>query len=298
MSRHVGRGRRLPGGVARLVVVWAGCVAASCKHAPSAKPDAALAAATPEQRARAEAEAAVHDEQAQAQAAYARGKLQLRRGTFADALKTFDDVKTQFPYSPYAALSELAQADTYFREARYLEATDAYRAFLRYHPTHPEARYAAGQVTESLYAQLPSALWFLPPVAEKDPTLLHQVVESSQDYLHRYPAGHGAKRAQQLQKACQQLLADHELYVARFYFRRHQWAGARARALSLLATYPKLKTEPETLWLAGEASHKLGEAAAARTLLDRLVSDYPQAAEAKRARALRRRLGELAQESS
>ena len=155
-----------------------------------------------------------------------------------------------------------------------------------------------GQVIYALYAQLPGSYWFMPPVAEKDPSLLHQTIEASDAYLERYPAGRGAQQATELRDACRQKLADHELYVARFYYRRQHWAGARARALSLLASYPKLSTEPETLWLAGSAAFHEGDAAAARELLGRLVRDYPQAAHAKRARALQLRLGGRAQESA
>lgn len=285
MSPPRGGGPRRPWTLALVLLA----TASRCAHAP---PPQAPTSAAPA------AQMAADAERARAEAAYTRGQLQLRRGTYEEAIKTFDEVKTRYPYSPYATLSELAQADTYFREARYLEATDAYRSFLRFHPSHPEARYATGQVTESLYAQLPTAWWFMPPVAEKDPALLHQVLEACKDYLHRYPQGRGAERARTVEAGCRQKLADHELYVARFYHRRRHWAGARARALSLLATYPKLVSEPETLWLAGDASHRMGDAQAARALLDRLVTDYPQAAQAKCARALRHKLGDAAEESS
>lgn len=260
----------------------------ACASAPEAR-SAHARVSTP-------AEARSQDNE-EALALYTAGLKELRRGTFAEARKAFEDVRSRYPYSPHAALAELGEADAYFREARYIEAADAYRTFIRFHPSHPEVAYAAFEAAESQFAQLPQEWWFMPPVAEKDPGILHQTIDAYSEFLRRFPDGRNAVRAQKNCDLCRQKLAEHELYVARFYHRRKLWAGARERALNLLDDYPKLATTPAALWLAGSASLALGQKAAGLQLLDRLVTDYPHAAEAKRARVLQARAARQTPES-
>ena len=58
----------------------------------------------------------------------------LQDGLFPEAISGFTELKTKYPYSKYAALADLRIADTHFERAKYVEAIDAYRAFLKFHP--------------------------------------------------------------------------------------------------------------------------------------------------------------------
>src|SRR5690606_32176611 len=77
-----------------------------------------------------------------AQVLYEQGLDRLDSQNFEQAIVIFEQVRTRFPYSSYAALAELAIADTQYARGRFLEAIDAYEAFVRFHPTHPRLDYA------------------------------------------------------------------------------------------------------------------------------------------------------------
>jgi outer membrane protein assembly factor BamD len=89
---------------------------------------------------------------------------------------------------------------------------------------------------------------------------------------------------------CLQLLARHELYVARFYMDRDAWEGAAGRLRTLLATYAGSGLEPKALLLLGQVYLELSDRAQARQAFGELLERYPDAAEAADARTELRRL--------
>ena len=221
-----------------------------------------------------------------AQGRYKDAERALERGLYQEAIKDFEAIRTEFPYSQYAALSELRIADAYMRRDQHLEAIDAYRTFLRFHPTHPDASYALGRIGEAYYAQIPKDYYLMPPSAEKDLSHVREAIATYQDLLARYPEARDAEAAQKHLKACQKKLADHEMYVARFYFTRQQWAGAVLRAQGILKNYPGLGLDADALYMAAQAHAHLGQMDQAVASVTQLLADYPNTQAGQRAQSL------------
>ena len=80
--------------------------------------------------------AAAVDYSVSAQKNYDKGMKELDRQDWIAASKYFGFIKSRFPYSKYAVLAELRLADAEFGAEQYLEAIDAYRLFIKLHPTH------------------------------------------------------------------------------------------------------------------------------------------------------------------
>lgn len=225
------------------------------------------------------------------EAIYAAGIEDLEGGLFPEALKEFGEVKAKFPYSRYAALSELRTADTHFRRAKYLEAVDAYRTFLKFHPNHDQAAYAMYRVGESYFEQIPADWWFMPPVAEKDQASIRMAISAYQDMLARFESGPMADLSREHLDACRRKLADHEIYVARFYFDREHYEASERRAEGILHDYAGLGLDEEALWIVGKSAFTRGDREAAGAALQRLVQQFPQCKRAAQARGLLDRLG-------
>lgn len=255
---------------------------------------------------------------------YAAALKDLKDGLYPEATTGFSEVKTKFPYSRYAALADLRLADTHFEQGKYIEAVDAYRSFLKYHPTHPEAVYAMLQIAESYYQQIPTDWWFLPPGAEKDQANTRLAISAFRDLLARFSAQ--AKDTDQTQiedcrkqielldkneqdaknpepplelescrqkvslfdalhkgttrlNECRKKLAEHELYVAEFYFKRERFAAAASRAEGLVRDYPGLGLDVAALWLTVRARLAVGELDAAHKAFKHLQTEFPQSSE-------------------
>lgn len=213
-----------------------------------------------------------------AEKAYRRGLQEKDNSTYQEAIRYFEWTKNNFPYSQYAALSELALADMAYQRDDFTTAATTYGDFVKTHPSHPKAAYAAYRVGLSAYRDRPSEWFLLPPAFEKDQTTVKQALDALQKFTLTYPASEFVPDAKKLIAECRERLGKHERYVADFYFKRDAWKGAAGRYLILADQYGDLdggKTRGEALWFAGQSYGRLGDQAREREVLRRLVQEAP-----------------------
>lgn len=164
---------------------------------------------------------------------------------YDDALDAFQKVKERYPFSKYATMAELRAADAHYYEEEYPEAVAAYEDFARLHPQHPEIPRVLYQIGMCHYKQRLSI--------DRDQTETRAALEAFERVTKSYPKSEYAKKAQILIMKCRELLAQHELYVAKFYYRTHQYKAAMFRLETLRNKYsdvrnPKLKREFKELY--------------------------------------------------
>jgi outer membrane protein assembly factor BamD len=207
---------------------------------------------------------------------YAAGMDLIKDGSYEDARKFFEHVKTKYPFSKYAALSDLRLADVKFDQKLWTEAIAAYEEFVRLHPTHEDVDYAEFRVGVAHLEDGPSDFVFFPPSFEKDQRQVEQAAESFRSFLQKRPTSKYAPDAQKLLDKANARLAEHEWYVAEFYYKREKWAGAAGRYQTLVDRYPSSRHEPEALYKLAESCMKLDEKYRARTALQKLIVTHPQ----------------------
>jgi len=227
-----------------------------------------------------------------ARGAYERALLDFRRGDCLGAEPLFRDIRREFPYSRFAALSELRIGDCQFKNEAYPEAIQTYRQFVRIRPSHKEIPYARFRIAEAYYNQIPGGWFMTPPRHERDQSAARDALIQLRRFVVDYPDDQRVPEANKLMDKCMSLLAEHEFYVARFYLKRDAYRGVVSRLRGLLASYPGSGVEPEALLMLGEIYLKLDEVEAARQALNELVQRFPDTGEARRAQTI---LGKLAQ---
>ncbi|TMB39766.1 MAG: tetratricopeptide repeat protein [Deltaproteobacteria bacterium] len=219
-----------------------------------------------------------------AERAYKRGINEKNDKNYIEATRYLEWVRSNFPYSQYSALAELALADMAFEREDFASAATAYQDFVKSHPSHPRADYASYRVGLAFYQDKPSDFWLLPPSYEKDQTPIRSANDALQRFVISYPKSEYVPRARDLINVCRERLAAHDRYVADFYWKRNAWKGAAGRFLSLADTYGDLEAgrlRGEALWRAGEAYRNLGDKGSEKKTLQRLVQEAPRNAEAK-----------------
>ena len=148
---------------------------------------------------------------------------------YHDALKAFTTLKERYPYSRYAILAELKVADAHFHRKEYAEAIAAYADFLQLHPKNDAIPYVLYQIGECYYKQLLSE--------DRDQTPTRRAITAFQRLLKEHPNSTYANTAKERIQDCRKLLAQHELYVAKFYFKSELYEAALGRFEGLLANY-------------------------------------------------------------
>lgn len=213
-----------------------------------------------------------------AEKAYKRGLEEKSSSNFIEATRFFEWVKNNFPYSQYAALSELALADMAYDRDDFETSATTYQDFVKSHPSHPKADYASFRVGLAHFRDKASDWFMLPPSYEKDEAPVRQALDSLQRFVIAYPKSALIEEARKLIADCRERLAAHERYVADFYWKRKAWKGAAGRFLGIADTFGDLDNgnrRGDALWLASEAYHNAADKTDERAALQRLVQEAP-----------------------
>lgn len=204
------------------------------------------------------------------------GEEEAKSKNWLEAQKLFETVKTKYPFSKYAALAELRLADIKYDQDRLVEAADAYQQFVKLHPKHEQADYAAYRVALARWKNGPTDFLLFPPSFEKDQADVKSAVKAYENFLKAYPDSKYAPGARKELAEARERLADHEWYVARFYERRGRWPGVAVRMEGLLRDFPGSSREGEALLLLARAYIEMKERFRAQQALQQLIVKHPQ----------------------
>ena len=195
----------------------------------------------------------------------------------------FRDVRANYPYTRYAALSELREADCLAMQDKHAEAIEIYQRFARVRASHEQVPYARFKAAESQYEQIPSE-WFLsPPAHERDLRAARDALKDLRRYLLDFPDDKNANQAAEMEQKTLALLARHELYVADFYLTQENGRAAITRLRDLLRSYEGSGYEPQALLLMGRTQLIMKDREAAHATFRQLIARYPESGSAVQA---------------
>jgi outer membrane protein assembly factor BamD len=175
----------------------------------------------------------------------------LDRGYYKAAAEAFQKIKDRYPYSKFAILAELKMADTLFMRSSYDEAYDAYKEFERLHPTHQAIPYVIYREGMCHYKQMKSI--------DRDQGPSTKAKGDFGRLVNRFPKNVYAARARMKIRKCYVNLAQHELYVGRFYFRMKEYRAASSRFRYAIGHYPDVGQYYEALEYLGRCEEKLAK---------------------------------------
>jgi outer membrane protein assembly factor BamD len=220
-----------------------------------------------------------------AQQNYERGLSELKAEHYPEALRYFNYVKQKFPFSKYAALAELAAADTEFERGAYQEAIDAYKTFLRLHPKHEKVAegYISFRIAQAHVKEMPDDWFIMPPSSEKDQSAVLEALREIDVLIEHYPDSQYVKQAREYRRGVLRRLIDHEVFVARFYLDRGHPKGAILRIKEALRRYPDSGRDAELLLTLGETQLEMGQPASAKQTFQSVTLENASVVEVKRA---------------
>lgn len=158
------------------------------------------------------------------------GMQNMREKEYDDAIKAFQKLKEQYPYSKYAILAELKLGDAHFQKREYAEAAMAYEEFARLHPRNEVIPYVLYQIGMSHFLTFTTV--------DRDQGETQQAMEAFQRVIRTFPETQYARKAQEQMFECHKRLVAYEYYVGEFYFRQHRYRSAKDRLEKISQTYP------------------------------------------------------------
>ena len=222
-----------------------------------------------------------------AQENYTKGQEKLKLKAWIGAAKYFAFVKARFAYSKFAVLAELRLADAEFGAGHHLQAIDGYKMFIKFHPTHDMVinGYCSFRIGESYYKMLPSDWWLLPPSHEKDQSATADAHRQLATFLKKYPKSPYYDKALARLTKINERLAEHEMYVAKFYWERGRAMGTVIRLRKLLKAHRGTKLDAPAMYLLGKAYVKVKMNARAKEIWTELVKTHPTHSQAIKAQS-------------
>ncbi len=154
-------------------------------------------------------------------------------GRYLLAEEIFQKIRDRFPFSPQATLAELRLADCKFYRMLYEEAIPLYQEFQKLHPNNDAIPYVIFMEGSCYYELMDSA--------DRDQGNTHRMIDTYKRLLSRYPDSPFSYEASKRIMEGRNLLAEHELIVAKWYARTDQPKQAINRLNLLLAMYPDTK---------------------------------------------------------
>jgi len=164
-----------------------------------------------------------------AQDLFEAGNDAMRDKDYSAAAYYYTKLKDTFQFSPYVVEAELSLADAYFLDGDYLESIEAYKEFENLHPRHEAIPYVLFNIGVAAFRLYPSMDRPIAPIEESH-SYFKRVRES-------YPATEYAEKAVEYMANCRRLMAEHELYVADFYYRMGKYNSALIRYRGIMDNF-------------------------------------------------------------
>jgi outer membrane protein assembly factor BamD len=166
------------------------------------------------------------------------GLNDLKKKKYQEAIETFEKVKDRYPYSEQATLAQLKVADAYFYKKKYDEAYQGYREFEKLHPTSKAVPYCIYREGLCNYRQRSTI--------DRDQTYTQKAIDEFKRLKQKFPDSEYTPKAETYLNNCRKDLAEHEFYVAEFYYRTKRYQAALERYQTILQDYPEFPKNAES----------------------------------------------------
>ena len=172
----------------------------------------------------------------------------MKHNRFDVARMTLQTLINTYPDSEFVARAKLAVGDSWYAEggtASLAQAEQEYRDFETFFPNMPEAAEAQLKIANIQYQQMEKA--------DRDFTHAKRAEDEYRTLVMQYPdntkmVAEGKQRLLEVQE----VLAEREFEIGRFYYLRQSYPASMARLQSLMDKYPLYSKADEALYLLGQ----------------------------------------------
>lgn len=200
-------------------------------------------------------------------------KQDIAKGRHTIARLTLQTLINSYPDSEYLAQAKLMIADSFYTEggtAGLTQAVAEYKDFITFFPFLPEAAYAQLQVGRSHYRRMEKP--------DRDRTQARLAEQELQEFILKYPNSPLLPEAEQRLREVQEVLAEGDFRVGRFYYLKdtpNAYRAAIFRLAELTDRYPLYSQADKALWMLGDSLQRLEQSQMAGKYYARIVRDYP-----------------------
>ncbi|WP_281503040.1 outer membrane protein assembly factor BamD [Ancylobacter crimeensis] len=198
---------------------------------------------------------------------YNEGLTLMAKEDYPAAVKRFEDVDRQHPYSEWSRKALIMIAFANYTQGKYDEAVGAAKRYLALHPGSEDASYAQYLIAASYYDQIPDI--------SRDQARTDRAMEALEDVVRKYPNTEYAVEAKKKIEVAKDQLAGKEMMIGRYYLDQRNYIGGINRFKVVVTKYQTTRHVEEALYRLTEAYMSLGVVNEAQTSAAVLGYNFP-----------------------
>src|SRR6266481_5595094 len=172
----------------------------------------------------------------------------MKHNRFDVSRMTLQTLINTYPDSEFIARAKLAVADSWYAEGgstAMQQAEIEYKDFRTFFPNMPEAAEAQLKVANIHYQEMEKP--------DRDFTHAMRAEEEYRALIQEYPDSKLVPQAKQRLREVQEVLAEREFQIGRFYYMKLAYPAAIARLKTLVDRYPLYSGADQALYLLGQS---------------------------------------------
>jgi outer membrane protein assembly factor BamD len=188
-----------------------------------------------------------------------------QRVEYKEAVKKFEEVDRQHPYSEWARKALIMSAYSHYQAHEYEEAIASAKRYVTLHPGSQDAAYAQYIMGSAYFEQIPDVT--------RDQGRTEKAIAALDEVARKYPDTEYAISAKRKMDIGRDQLAGKEMATGRYYMK--DYAGAINRLKNVVTKYQTTRHVEEALMRLTEAYMSLGIVPEAQTAAAVLGHNFP-----------------------
>lgn len=191
---------------------------------------------------------------------YAEAKDELNSGAYDKAIGLLEKLEGRAAGTPLAQQAQLDKAYAQYRGGETAQAQATLERFMKLHPASPAIDYALYLKGLVNFNDDLGFFSFLTrqDLSERDQKAAKESFESFKELVARFPASRYVPDARARMTYIVNSLAEYEVHVARYYFKRGAYLAAINRAQSALTDYREVPALEEAVFILMKSYDALG----------------------------------------
>lgn len=190
---------------------------------------------------------------------YAEASEEMAGGHYESAIKMFERLESNYPFGNYAAQAQMEIAYAHYKTQDQAQALAAVERFIKLHPNHPNVDYMyylRGLINFNDDLGFLGVLYTQDPT-ERDPKATREAFAAFKALVDKFPNSIYAEDAIARLKYLVNAMAQYEVHVANYYYRRGAYLASLNRAMNAVRDYQDAPAIEEALFLMVQNYDKL-----------------------------------------
>jgi outer membrane protein assembly factor BamD len=184
-----------------------------------------------------------------------------------EAVKKFEEVDRQHPYSEWARKSLIMTSYAYYQAGEYDDCVNSAKRYITLHPGSADAAYAQFLIGSSYFDEIPDIT--------RDQARTEKALAALDEVIRKYPASEYAVSAKQKIEVARDQLAGKEMEIGRYYLKKKDYTGAINRFKVVVTKFQTTRHVEEALMRLTESYMALGIVDEAQTAAAVLGHNFP-----------------------